>query len=137
MNLIEVQGGNKFQKEVAFKVVSQMITSLMPRMRTLEITVRIKKMHGDAIGYCMMEDTNRQFDIEVSRDLSLKDYVNALCHEMVHVKQYARNEMDGYGGRWKKSKVAEGTLYMDLPWEKEAYRLEDKLTQEVWDANIL
>ena len=137
MNLIEVQGGNKFQKEVAFKVVAQMIKSLMPRMRTLEITVRINKLHGAAIGYCLMETTNRQFDIEVSRDLSLKDYVTALCHEMVHVKQYARNELGGYGGRWKKSKVPEGTPYMDLPWEKEAYRLEEKLTQEVWDANIL
>lgn len=137
MNYIEVIGGNKFQKTVAEKVVTQMIKALMPRMRTLEITVRIRKIDGDAIGYCMMEDTNREFEIEVSNKLSLKDFVTALCHEMVHVKQYARNEMTETSMQWKKSTVAEGTNYWDLPWEKEAYRMEDKLAQLVWDANIL
>lgn len=139
MNFIEVNGGTKFQKEVAFKVISQMITELMPRMKTLEITVRIRKFNDDAIGYCMMEDTNREFDIEISKDLSLKDFVTALCHEMVHAKQYARNEMSGdaYDRKWKKSIVSDSVGYWDLPWEKEAYRLENKLAQIVWDKNIL
>jgi len=139
MNFIDVRGGTKFQKEVAFKVVSQMISELMPRMRTLEISVRIRKFSDDAIGYCMMEDTNRQFEIEVSKDLSLKDFVTALCHEMVHAKQYARNEMsdDVKNRRWKKTTVPNSVGYWDLPWEKEAYRMEDKLAQIVWEKNIL
>ena len=29
------------------------------------------------------------------------------------------------------------TAYSDLPWEKEAYRMQDKLAQLVWDADIL
>ena len=139
MNLVDVIGGTKFQKEVAFKTVCQMITELMPRMKTLEIAVRIRKFNDDAIGYCMMEDTNRQFEIEISKDLSLKDFVTTMCHEMVHVKQYARNEMNGLATdrRWKKCNVSDSVGYWDLPWEKEAHRLEGKLAQKVWDSNIL
>lgn len=137
MNYVEVNGGNKFQKEIARKVVDFCIKELLPRFRTLEITVNIKKLKGDAVGYCMMEDTNREFEIEVSKELTLKELVTTLAHEMIHVKQYARNEMDEFGGRWKKAKVKEGTNYFDLPWEKEAYRLQDKLAQKIWDADIL
>ena len=137
MNYIEVNGGNKFQKEIAYKVVEFCIKELMPRIRTLDITVNIKKIKSDAVGYCMMEDTNREFEIEVSKELSLKEFISTLTHEMVHVKQYARNEMDGCGGRWKTAKVKKGTNYFDLPWEKEAYRLQDKLAQKIWDADIL
>lgn len=137
MNYIEVNGGKKFQRDVAETVVLQMIDTLMPRMRTLEITVNIKKLTGDAVGWCMQEDTNREFTIDVANNLSLKDFVTTVCHEMVHVKQYARNEMDCYGVKWKKKVIPEGTNYYDLPWEREAYRMQDKLAQLVWDADIL
>ena len=134
MNYIEVNGGNKFQKKTAEVVVAQMIQALMPRMKTLEIEVVIKKLTGDAVGWCMMEDTNREFTIEVANNLTLKDFVTTICHEMVHVKQYARKETSGYDKKWK-GKMITLRLYSDLPWEKE-YRMQDKL-QLVWDADIL
>jgi len=137
MNYIEVIGGNKFQKQTAEKVVQKMIETLMPRMRTLEITVNIKKLTGDAVGWCMQEDTNREFTIDVHNKLTLKDFVTTICHEMVHVKQYARKETCGYGKKWKGKKVNPKTCYYDLPWEKEAYRVQDKLAQIVWDADVL
>ena len=114
-----------------------MIDTLMPRMRTLDIEVKIRKISGDAVGYCMQEDTNRMFTIDVQKDLSLRDFITTICHEMVHVKQYARNEMDCYGRKWKTKVISDKVGYYDLPWEKEAYRLQDKLAQEVWDADIL
>jgi hypothetical protein len=46
-------------------------------------------------------------------------------------------ELDVTGRQWKKSSVVENTSYYDLPWEKEAYRLQDKYAQLVWDADIL
>ena len=137
MNYIEVIGGNKFQKHTAEVVVGQMIQALMPRMRTLEITVNIKKLTGDAVGWCMMEDTNRDFTIDVHNKLTLKDFVTTICHEMVHVKQFARRETCGYGVKWKGKKITHKTPYYDLPWEKEAYKMQDKLAQKVWDSNIL
>ena len=56
---------------------------------------------------------------------------------MVHVKQFARNEMSAYGMRWKTKTVSENTKYVDLPWEKEAYKLEAKLIELIWKENIL
>ena len=141
MNYIEVIGGNKFQKQTAEKVVQKMIETLMPRMRTLEITVNIKKLTGDAVGWCMMEDTNREFTIDVHNKLTLKDFVTTICHEMVHVKQYARKEMDDGQNtgraRWKTKTIPMDTKYYDLPWEKEAYRMQDKLADMCWENNII
>jgi len=138
-NFVVAVGGNKFQREIAEKTVGEMIEALMPRMRTLEIEVQIKtlKDEGDAIGFCNMGETNREFEIEVSKNLSLKDFVTTICHEMVHVKQYARKEMSDTGHMWKKMRVPEKTKYYDLPWEKEAYRMQDKLAQLVWDPDVL
>ena len=137
MNYIEVNGGNKFQRHIAETVVTQMIKALMPKMKTLEIEVQIKKLTGDAVGWCMMEDTNREFTIEVANNLTLKDLVTTICHEMVHVKQYARKETCGYGEKWKGKKINPKTAYYNLPWEKEAYKMQDKLAQLVWDADVL
>ena len=137
MNYVEVTGGNRFQREIAEKVVHEMIAALMPRMRTLDINVEIKPLKGEAVGWCLMGDTKRDFEIEIANNLTLKDFVTTICHEMVHVKQYARGETDGYGKKWKKKVIAAKTDYYDLPWEKEAYRMQDKLAQLVWDADIL
>ena len=133
MNYIEVNGGNKFQKKTAETVVAQMIKTLMPRMKTLEIEVQIKKLTGDAVGWCMMEDTNREFTIEVANNLTLKDFVTTICHEMVHVKQYARKETCGYGKKWKGPKMIDPktanstSMGCRLPWEKlKLYRMQDK-----------
>ena len=40
--------------------------------------------------------------------------------------------------RWKtKTFNAENTKYYDLPWEKEAYRLQDKFANLVWNEEII
>lgn len=132
-NAVTCEGGKAHEREIAYKTVHWCIKKLLPKYRTLDITVKIKKLDG-VFGYCMEEDTNRTFTIEVAKGLSLYDLVSTICHEMVHVKQYAKREMDGYGLRWKKSKVAEGTCYADLPWEKEAFRMEKNLAIECFQA---
>ena len=40
-----------------------------------------------------MQEDNRTFEIEINKDIGIKELVTTICHEMVHVKQYARNEM--------------------------------------------
>ena len=45
------------------------------------------------VGVIDMEDDNRTFEIEINKDIGIKELVTTVCHEMVHVKQYARNEM--------------------------------------------
>ena len=64
----------------------------------------------------MIGDNNREFYIEIDKKLNLKEMVLTICHEMVHVKQYARNEK---------------------AIESEACRLEPKLALECWENNII
>tara|TARA_Y100000114_G_scaffold94973_1_gene88344 strand:- start:316 stop:738 length:423 start_codon:yes stop_codon:yes gene_type:complete len=140
MNFIEVNGGNKTQREICENVVHHMISKLLPRFRTLDITVNLLNIKSEAIGFCMMQEKN-QFEIEIDKKLSIKEMVTALCHEMVHVKQFARKEMvDGIEtgvARWKSKKISLDTNYWDLPWEKEAYRMEKKLATSVWENGVI
>ena len=52
---------------------------------------------------------------------------------MVHLKQFVRKELWDYeigAVQWKTKRYSSGMKYNDMPWEKEAYRLEDKLYEE-------
>ena len=142
MNSVVVEGGNKTQREICEKVVHYMITQLMPRMRTLDIEVQLKNLTGDAVGFCMMEENNRMFTIEADKKMGIKDLVTTICHEMIHVKQYVRKEMtdnlvEGGQATWRGRKVNPNTKYYDLPWEKEAYRLQNKYANLVWNEEII
>lgn len=116
MNTVEISGGYKYQRKLCDSVINYTIKKLLPRLRTLEINVELTNIPDDATGYCMIGDNNREFYIEIDKKLNLKDMVLTICHEMVHVKQYARNEK---------------------AIESEACRLEPKLALECWENNII
>jgi len=136
--LIHVKGSTKDKRALAEKTVAWSIKKLgLNRMSSLSIDIVLRKMKKDEYGYCNIIESNRSFIIDVNKNVSLKDFVSTIIHEMVHVKQFARNEMSAYGMRWKTKTVSENTKYVDLPWEKEAYKLEAKLIELIWKENIL
>ena len=136
--LIHVTGSTKDKRALAQKTVAWSIKKLgLNRMSSLSIDVILRKMKKDEYGYCNIIESNRSFIIDVNKNVSLKDFVSTIIHEMVHVKQFARNEMSAYGMRWKTKTVSENTKYVDLPWEREAYKLEAKLIELIWKENIL
>jgi len=95
MNVIEVTGGTKKQRFLIEKVVVFCIKEMMPRMRILDITVELKsKLDGDVDGYCWQGGNSREHFIEICKKLKGDDFTTAVMHEMVHVKQQARNEYD-------------------------------------------
>ena len=130
MNNVDVIGANKSQSDKIESIVHFCIHKLMPRMQTLDIEVRLTSI-DDANGYCTkLTDTKnpRDFEIEVDNKLSLRQILETVCHEMVHVKQYARNEMcdaDTFHTNktsWKSNQVCtKSTVSWDLPWEIEAH----------------
>lgn len=131
MNMIEVSGGKAKEREIVEATVRWCIKKLMPRIRTLEIDVTIKQI--EAYGYCMMADTNRQFDLEIRKGLSLYELISTVCHEMIHVKQYARKELSltpTGQNKWKAKQIPEKVEYENLPWEKEAFKKEEALALE-------
>ena len=71
--------------------------------------------------------SNRLFILDVAL---YGNWLSTLAHEMVHVKQFARNELDSNMTQWKSNKYCENIEYWDQPWEKEARRLQGKLVEE-------
>ena len=139
-NLIEVTGGKKSQRELAFKVVDFMIKKLMPKVRTLDITVQIKNIPDkeNAWGLIEIQDNNREFIIEIEKSLSLYNFVTSLIHEMIHVKQYVRKELteNGLTVYWNGENCSK-LAYSKQPWEQEAYTLQGRYSVESWESRIL
>ena len=124
---ITVKGGKETQRKHVESMVEFCIKTLMPRMRTLEIEVKLCSPKG-AMGYCLELDTNREFEIEVDRTLSYRKMLETVAHEMVHVKQYARRELHPCMHTWcGKTYNPEKVSYWDLPWEIEAHGRETGL----------
>ena len=135
MNYVNVSGGQPYQRKRVESIVHYCIKKLMPRMQTLDIDVKLTNLKGKAYGYCLSLD-KRTFELEIEKKLNLKTLLTTVAHEMVHVKQFARGELDFAMCYWKSSRVSENMEYWIQPWEKEARRLQHKLavafSKEQW-----
>jgi hypothetical protein len=126
------------------------VQKLMPKMKGLEITIRMKDLKKEKVyGYCLADpdgdaevaDRPRTFEIQVDKGLKLRKALETICHEMVHVKQYARGElyessvkgMHRWHGEWMKNDPD----YWDCPWEWEAMGRETGLFVQWAEANDL
>jgi len=129
--MIRVTGGTASQKKHIPSVINFGIEKLMPRMN-LDITVRLKKLDGEAYGYCHADpngdaerlDRPREFELEIHKNMSLRKVLETVCHEMVHVKQYARGELyesSRNKHRWQGKWIDKDPEYWDQPWEIEAH----------------
>ena len=120
-----------------------------PRMvRNLVIDLEVRK-NLDVDGECVDEEgiRNPRFFTIALKQQDLEDMIKTLAHEMVHVKQHAKNELQSgimvaaRGGlkmhsKWKgeiwKPKARQDAYY-DSPWEIEAYGMEVGLFAK-WQA---
>lgn len=67
----------------------------------------------------------RQFEIQLRRHRSLKTTLVTLAHEMVHVKQFAKGDLNVMQTKWRGEPVDSDIVpYLELPWEEEATFLE-------------
>jgi len=141
MNYVEVIGGTKKQRALAEDVAFWCIEKMMPKMKTLEIEIQLSKLEDDRYGSCMEEDRNRVFHLEISKNCDRDEFITSICHEMIHVKQYARKEISDWNGldqpKWKNNLISKDCGYWDWPWEKEAYSLEYQFADECWEKNII
>ena len=142
---IEIKGAGSRHAKILTEAIKFYADILMdPRMvRNLTIDLEVGKLDVD--GECVDEDGTRNprwFTINLKKQ-SIDEMVKTLGHEMVHVKQHAKNELQSgvmiptRGGlkmtsRWKgeiwKPKRNEHH-YFDAPWEVEAYGREVGLFQ--------
>lgn len=109
------------------------------------ITVRIKFLNKiDCMGYVSVADVNasnkpRSFLIEISPFIGAASILQTIAHEMVHMKQYLKEELNDNLSIWKGEKVDSDKIdYWEQPWEVEAHGLEKGLfykycmKEELW-----
>jgi hypothetical protein len=148
MNLVSAVGGTKKQRELAEDVAYFCIEELLPRHRTLDIELCLNKC-GDmgASGFCYAVETERDFTVEVDKRIykvDLDEFIVTLCHEMVHVMQTAKGMLTdriyprklGYRRLWK-GKDHTKTSYSKQPWERQAYRMQNKLAKKYKEKKCL
>jgi len=129
---ISIIGGTKSQKKYVRSITKYVTKKLMPRMHSLEVSIRLRSFgKDDAYGYCLPSDEAdlarpRQFNIEINSKLKLRVLLETLAHELVHAKQFARGELyqstvtmrHRWQGTWMPAKLPN---YWDQPWEIEAH----------------
>ena len=134
MNNIIIKGSTKERRHVALKTTQWFLRKFLPRFKTLEIEIKLNDCYkkSKTYGYCLaIDDKHREFEIQVDKSLRLFDFTATLCHELIHLKQYARFEMRDIGLneiKWKKT-IFKNKDYNTAPWENEAYRFESKLAK--------
>ena len=99
MALITVTGGRKGQRELVQSVAYFCAYRLMHKRMADNICVEIDLTdfgNDKNSGYCTWQYDYvkpRDFHIEISRAVDDDELIETVCHEMVHVKQYAKEEI--------------------------------------------
>ena len=141
MNYINVMGATKKKRDLVESAVIFCINELMPRLRTLEVEVNIKNLKNEGVaGWCYEGENNRDFYIDVDKNLDIEELVEVVCHEMVHVWQHATRKMKDltFGRKMYMGKVYdETTAYEDEPWEIEAYDMQGGLLEKFKEEYVI
>lgn len=127
----------KFETNEPYYAAKWMLGRLVPSelVDKLDLNVYIRKMkHQHGICWAYQNHPN-MYDIVISSNMGRKESLRVLAHETVHVWQYITGKMrDLYGqsNRGKvlwKNKMLENSdsAYYNLPWEKEAFAMQEKL----------
>lgn len=110
-------------------------TLLLSSKMLNNVNINVKVVTGDApSGLCIIDEYNNQnkprsFTIEINKNQSKMEILNAVAHEMVHVKQYVYGELNEQMSSWLGQKIdCDKVDYFEQPWEVEAYNLEAFLT---------
>ena len=145
--IIEVEG-YRSQNLDLYRAIGNAVTfygeKLLGKRMANNVYVLIKltknlKGKEQAYGFCHItdDDLNRPREFMIELDTSMKHSFNQiltwLAHEMVHLKQFVRKELWDYetgSVQWKSKRYVRSPGYDDQPWEKEAYRLEEKLYEQ-------
>jgi hypothetical protein len=137
---IRIRGFKKEKRQQIKAAVTFFAEQLMDPRTVKNLIIDVERLPKlEVIGEAGPEDDGRYprwFTISIRDAEGDEDIVKTLAHEMIHVKQYAKNELTNYyhkagkGGRgqyvmkwygsmWKPSKKEDP--YWDSPWEIEAY----------------
>ena len=156
-----VNGGTKEQRLLVHNITGWFCMKFFNRFKSYNIEFDLMKIKGNVQGWCMEIERNASH-IEIDKRLKGDDFITCVLHELVHVKQQFKGELKELNGKAKKwkneihigltnfsnmdkvesEKIKKIALdknvfvsdYMDLPWEIEAYAMQETLLIE-WNEN--
>ena len=105
------------------------------KKKHIEIIIKYRRSIKE-LGTVYIDDYNvlgmpNSFVIELKNSLNEETKLKTLAHEMVHIKQYIRGELNEQMSIWKGQTVdSEKISYADQPWEIEAESTAIKLYNE-------
>ena len=126
-----VYGGTKKQRWLVEDIAWWFCEKYFKRFKSFNIEIDLCKIPEKVQGWCMEIDKNCSH-IQIDKRLEGDDFITCVLHELVHVKQQFRGElkeMKGIEKMWK-GEVYIGIDYLNLPWEKEAYHMQEVLLDE-------
>ncbi len=103
-------------------------------LKKLTVTVRFDNTM-DPLHYAALYPTDhtyppKKFVMQLKYNINHSFLMYVIAHEVVHIRQYAKGQLNYDHSKWKKAKVKKNLPYVDQPWEKEAFRLETKLYEQ-------
>jgi hypothetical protein len=128
----------RFDSEEIYSAIDFVMKELdMDNVDDLHVHIKWKKTLDDNVmGQIWPEIEFKKYYIEVKSNMQFNNTVRTLFHEMVHLKQYVKNELHhSYPScnvnKWipEKAKTPYRT-YKDMPWEIEAYAKQDILYEK-------
>ena len=123
---LSISGGNLKQRKHVERAVRFCLDMLIPSTRAIKLKIELKKMHD--FGSVVATSDYNGFDMELNKKQSLGMLLKTVMHEMVHVKQSIKKEWTTYYSKcyWKGVDHTD-TSYSQQPWERQAYRMQNKL----------
>lgn len=128
--------------QASFWYCAKLLGTRMVNSPNLDLDIKLikdLKKKEDVYGYCHITGNlgrPKEFCIEIDASVEhdMEQLLTWLAHEFVHLKQFFRIELCDFEDgttQWKSKTYKLNTVtYFNSPWEKEAYRLENKLADE-------
>lgn len=148
---LQIEGGSNIHHKHCRQFARFFSNRFFTKDLNKQINIKLKLVKKPVINYeddCAnveWMDNNRQprkfvMNIFIPPKVSLRYIISALAHEMVHVKQFVKNELidlpstDFNVSVYKNKKYNINKVsYYDQPWEIEAYGRERGLTREYFE----
>jgi hypothetical protein len=135
---------NSIARWSAHKLMTdRMASSLKVNIALIKDLFLNQGMYGDIEPLDVDARRPKQFKIRIDASMAMRNMLTTVAHEMVHVKQYALEEMKGVSQRTSFIPMTKfkGELYYDhmnyweQPWELEAHGWERGLFEMWAEAN--
>lgn len=126
----------KMSQSVSFEELDSMLTFAMNYLdfdTDIPVIVTFDLEGAESLGYADVDED--EITLAISPSLSGEELVRTVFHELVHANQIIKGVYDPYESTWNGS-VYTGN-YWDLPWEKEAYALEETMYGEYVKTTVI